>query len=68
MYKITPKKHMGSHRKEKITYNYSKCDYICENKRDLTDHEIVHQLEINFSSTECDYKSISKMSLSKHIT
>ena len=36
--------------------------------RCLTDHEIAHQSENNFSYTECDYKSFSKTTLSKHIT
>ena len=59
---------MDSHRKEKLTYNCSKCNYISENKRGLTDHEIAHQSEINFSCTKCDYQSISKKYLSKYIT
>ena len=53
---------------KKLTYNCGKCDYICENMRCLTDHEIAHQSENNFSYTECDYKSFSKTTLSKHIT
>ena len=41
--KASLKKHMDSHRKEMLIYNCSKWDYIIENKRGLTVHEIAHQ-------------------------
>ena len=66
-YKGALKRHVESHTKDKLTYNCDECDYVCVNKRSMTDHGIAHSSNKNFSCTKCDCKTISNRSLSKHI-
>ena len=64
VYKSALKKHKESH---KLTYNCIKCNYNCESKQGLTDHEIAHSSEKTISCKKCDYITISNFSLSRHI-
>ena len=65
-YKGSLKSHVESHTKEKLLYECNKCDYICANKRNLTNHKIAHSSDKNFSCNKCDFKTLSSVSLSQH--
>ena len=65
-YKSILKRHMVTHRQEKSIFNCNECDYICDNKQNLTKHAIAHSSVKTFTCTKCDYRTISNDSLSKH--
>ena len=49
MNKSVLKRHMAIHREEKLIFNCNEGDYICDNKRNFTNHVIMHSLEKTFT-------------------
>ena len=52
------KRHVATHGNEELKFNCNKCDYTCDNKRNLTNHVFADSSDKPFICKKCDYRTI----------